>query len=286
MLNLSIEEFKKELWRDQKSESTIKNYSNAVNDLFDYFKLKGKGYHFTKDDILLYLETLKIKYSCKGTINNKLNGINKYLKKSNLTKFCIKLLKVKKQAFLHDDEIYTDREVELILNEAKKLKNKRLYLVFRILLQTGIRIFEMEFITYEALLKGEAFVYNKDKEREVPIPPDLCKILLEYCKEQNITSGTVIRTRNNIRVHRSYLYRQIHRFIIKLGIEKNKAHPHTFRHKFAIDYLKAHGEESIYNLADILGHDRVETTRIYLRKPLSEIRESMTLEKLGIKIAS
>lgn len=286
MSKLSIEKFKKELWRDQKSESTIKNYSRAVNGLFGHLSLKGKKYHFTKDDILLYLEALKVKYSCKSTINNKLNGINKYLMKSNLRKFVVKLLPNSKNKFLNDDEIFTDEEIKLILNEAKKLKNKRLYLSLRIFIQTGIRISEMEFVTYEAALAGLAIVDNKDKGRQIPIAYDLREIILDYCKERNITSGPVIITRNRERVHRSYLYRQVHRFIVKLGIAPKKAHPHTFRHKFAIDYLKAHGEESIYNLSDILGHEKVETTRIYLRKTISEIRNSMMLEKLGIKIAS
>ncbi|MDO5564604.1 MAG: tyrosine-type recombinase/integrase [Eubacteriales bacterium] len=285
MIELSIEEFEKELRRDQKSESTIKNYSLAVKEFCNYLGSKNKHEHFTKDDILLYLALLKEKYRCKETINIKLNGINRYLKKINLSDFCVKLLNVKKHTFLHDNEIFTDEEIEIILNEAKK-KNKRLYMTLRILFQTGIRISEMEYITYEAIQKGIAEIYNKGKEREVPIPPDLCKILLEYCIENNINSGPIIITRNKKRVHRSYLYREIHNFIISLEIDKKKAHPHTFRHKFAIDYLKAYSEIAIYNLADILGHQKIETTRIYLRKPISEIRESMMYEKLQKKIAS
>lgn len=286
MKMMSVEKFKKELWREQRSKNTIKSYSYAVKGLLDYLKQKGRRFHFTKDDILLYIEMLNEKYVCKSSANNRINAINKYLKKSNNKDFLVRLLPSKKNTFLDDDEIFTDEEIELILKEAKKLKNKRLYMTFRILLQTGIRVYEMRFITYEAVVNRKATVINKGKERPVPIPDDLRELLLEYCKEKNITSGTVIRTRNDKAVDRSYLYRQVHRFITSLGIVGRKAHPHAFRHKFAINYLSVNGENAISNLADILGHKNIETTRIYLKRPISEIRESMELEKLGIKIAS
>lgn len=286
MKMMSVEKFKKELWREQRSKNTIKSYSYAVKGLLDYLKQKGRRFHFTKDDILLYIEMLNEKYDCKSSANNRINAINKYLKKSNNKDFLVRLLPSKKNTFLDDDEIFTDEEIELILKEAKKLKNKRLYITFRILLQTGIRVYEMRFITYKAVVNGLAMVTNKGRERPVPIPADLKSLILDYCKEKNITSGPVIITRNNKPVDRSYLYRQVHRFITSLGIAGRKAHPHAFRHKFAINYLSVNGENAISNLADILGHKNIETTRIYLKRPISEIRESMELEKLGIKIAS
>lgn len=286
MRTLSLKNFMKELLLDEVSKNTINNYAYAVSELLNYLKSVGEYENFSKEDIINYKNVLKEKYTCTETINNRLNSINGYLKRAGMRNFSIKLLPMKKNMFLDDDEIFTDEEITLILKEAEKLKNKRLYMTFRILLQTGIRVFEMEFITYEAVVNKKAIVRNKGKERLVPIPDDLRELLLEYCKGKNITSGPVIRTRNGIRVHRSYLYRQVHRFITKLGVTPNKAHPHALRHKFAINYLRTYGENAISNLADILGHESVETTRVYLRKTISEIRESMTLEKLGIKIAS
>ena len=55
---------------------------------------------------------------------------------------------------------------------------------------------------------------------------------------------------------------------IKAGIEKQKLHPHAFRHFFAKMFLKKTND--VVFLADILGHSNLETTRLYLRKSYDE----------------
>ena len=47
------------------------------------------------------------------------------------------------------------------------------------------------------------------------------------------------------------------------GIKLEKAHPHAFRHMFAIQWVKENGEASLSELAKILGHSDVKTTAIY-----------------------
>ena len=47
------------------------------------------------------------------------------------------------------------------------------------------------------------------------------------------------------------------------GIKLDKVHPHSFRHLFAVKFLKDGG--TINDLADILGHKNINTTMIYAR---------------------
>ena len=54
----------------------------------------------------------------------------------------------------------------------------------------------------------------------------------------------------------------------KAGIKKEKIHPHAFRHFFAKMFLSKTND--IITLADLLGHGKIETTRIYLRKSYDE----------------
>lgn len=49
----------------------------------------------------------------------------------------------------------------------------------------------------------------------------------------------------------------------KYGIRKEVAHPHAFRHLYAIQFL--HQNQNIALLADLMGHSSVSTTSIYLR---------------------
>jgi site-specific recombinase XerD len=52
------------------------------------------------------------------------------------------------------------------------------------------------------------------------------------------------------------------------GLPPEKAHAHNFRHLFAKTFLANYHD--IVDLADILGHSSVETTRIYTRTSSNE----------------
>lgn len=45
-------------------------------------------------------------------------------------------------------------------------------------------------------------------------------------------------------------------------------YPHSFRHRFAKSFLDRYNDISM--LADLMGHESIETTRIYLRKTSTE----------------
>ena len=45
-------------------------------------------------------------------------------------------------------------------------------------------------------------------------------------------------------------------------------YPHSFRHRFAKNFLDKYND--IAFLADLMGHESIETTRIYLRKTATE----------------
>lgn len=48
-------------------------------------------------------------------------------------------------------------------------------------------------------------------------------------------------------------------------------YPHSFRHRYAKNFLEKHNDISL--LADLMGHESIETTRIYLRRSSSEQQE-------------
>lgn len=48
-------------------------------------------------------------------------------------------------------------------------------------------------------------------------------------------------------------------------------YPHSFRHRFAKNFLEKYSDIAL--LADLMGHESIETTRIYLRRTSEEQRE-------------
>ena len=61
---------------------------------------------------------------------------------------------------------------------------------------------------------------------------------------------------------------QLKHFAEKYGMNKEEVYPHSFRHRFAKNFLDRFNDLAL--LADLMGHESIETTRIYLRRTASE----------------
>ncbi|KAA2437481.1 tyrosine-type recombinase/integrase, partial [Alistipes onderdonkii] len=54
----------------------------------------------------------------------------------------------------------------------------------------------------------------------------------------------------------------------KYGLNRDVVYPHSFRHRFAKNFLDRFNDLAL--LADLMGHESIETTRIYLRRTANE----------------
>ena len=75
----------------------------------------------------------------------------------------------------------------------------------------------------------------------------------------------------------STIWRQMKKVAGAARVNKNKVHAHSFRHLFAQTYLEENPQD-ITGLADLMGHNSLETTRIYTRT--SNVQKKTKLEKL------
>ena len=64
---------------------------------------------------------------------------------------------------------------------------------------------------------------------------------------------------------------QLKTLALRYGINSDVVYHHSFRHRFAKSFLERCND--IAFLADLMGHESIETTRIYLRKTATEQRE-------------
>ena len=64
---------------------------------------------------------------------------------------------------------------------------------------------------------------------------------------------------------------QLKKLSVRYNINPAVVYPHSFRHRFAKSFLERCND--IAFLADLMGHESIETTRIYLRKTSTEQRE-------------
>ena len=140
--------------------------------------------------------------------------------------------------------------------------NERLNLILQTICGTGIRVSELQFITVEAVRKGEAVVSCKNKTRTVFIVRELQKKLLNYIKIKGITEGCIFITKYCRPMSRCNIWREMKALCEQAGVSPDKVFPHNLRHLFARTFYGI--EKDIAKLADILGHSNINTTRIYI----------------------
>ena len=57
-------------------------------------------------------------------------------------------------------------------------------------------------------------------------------------------------------------------FALQYHMDPDVMYPHSFRHRFAKNFIEKCGDIAL--LSNLLGHESIETTRIYLRRTSTE----------------
>ena len=153
-----------------------------------------------------------------------------------------------------------------------KLKNDgytEWYFVVWFLAATGARISELLQIKAEHIEIGYLGMYTKGgKVRRLYIPKNLREEAGKWLKEKKLTSGYIFLNRFGDRITARGISQQLKHFAGKYGLNAKVIYPHSFRHRFAKNFLENYNDIAL--LADLMGHESIETTRIYLRRTTSE----------------
>lgn len=264
-----IKAYEKELQKQELASNTIKKYLRELNNLIKY--LDANNLKLDKDSLIDYKDKLEDEYK-PNTVNNKIIILNKYLAYQGLDS--LKLKQVKQQVNHNTDNVMTDTDFNRILRQAEQKGTSRDEVMLLSLYYTGLRVSELEFLTVESVKKGYITVKNKGKIRKVPIAKKLDKELKAYIKEQGIEKGAIILNKNNEPLSRNYIFKRLKYLGGQARVKKTRVYPHSIRHLFAKQWLKANGDNYL-QLADILGHSSLETTRIYSRMNTDEMRDTI-----------
>ena len=97
------------------------------------------------------------------------------------------------------------------------------------------------------------------------------KILLILPDLVNRTIGYLFLNKDGKQITTRGIAHQLKALAKKYKMNLNVIYPHSFRHRFAKNFLEK--QKDIALLADLMGHESIETTRIYLRKTSEEQQE-------------
>lgn len=258
-----IDTFKSYLDKTNLSENSKSAY------LFAFRQFSEQYSSFTKKNLTQYKVWLVDNFKPQ-TVNLRLRGMNCYLESIGKEKWKLSFVKVQQKPFL--ENVISEADYEYFKKSLKDDGEMFWYFVIRFLAATGARVSELIQIKVEHVKLGYLDLYSKGgKLRRIYIPKPLQDEALEWLTEKKQDSGFIFLNQRGERITTRGISGELKKFADKYGIDKKVVYPHSFRHRFAKSFLAKCND--IAFLADLMGHESIETTRIYLRKTATEQRE-------------
>ncbi len=258
-----IKEFERHLRGTNLSENTISSYLFAIKQFSDQYD------EVTLKNLRAYKVWLIESYKPK-TVNLRLRAMNCYLESIGKDKWKQPFVRVQQKAFL--ENVISEADYEYFKNCLKRDDELFWYFVIRFLAATGARVSELIQIKVEHIKRGHLDLYSKGgKLRRIYIPKALQDEALSWLSEKQQESGFIFLNKYGERITTRGISGQLKKLAVRYDINPAVVYPHSFRHRFAKSFLERCND--IAFLADLMGHESIETTRIYLRKTSTEQRE-------------
>lgn len=169
------------------------------------------------------------------------------------------------------ENVPTEKEYQGFLDWLRSNEKWQMYWIIKALGSTGMRHSELNQLTWNDILSGEFFPLCKGKKhRMIYFPRTIIKELKEWLKLHMIDTSQqlIISKRSGMPLSDRRSDQILKEYAEKAGFPKEKAHCHAFRHFFAKQYLAK--TKDVIQLAELLGHESVDTTRLYLQKSKAE----------------
>ncbi|MBP3360118.1 MAG: tyrosine-type recombinase/integrase [Clostridia bacterium] len=257
-----IEEFERHLRDGGLSVNTVSSYVFALKQFSEQYD------DVTRKNLRDYKVWLIESYKPK-TVNLRIRAINCYLESIGKEKWKLPFVRVQQKAFL--ENVISEADYEYFKECLKRDDEMFWYFVIRFLAATGARVSELLQIKTEHVRLGYLDLYSKGgKLRRIYIAKALRTEAMEWLESNCRDSGFIFLNRQGARITAHGISVQLKKLAARYNIDPAVVYPHSFRHRFAKNFLERCND--IAFLADLMGHESIETTRIYLRKTSTEQR--------------
>ena len=253
-----VTKFENFLSKSDLAKNTVTSYVWTVK----YFYAKYN--EISRKNLLAYKGYLMENFKPQ-TVNLRLQGINKYLEFIKQDK-----LKVQQKNFL--ENVISNEDYKFLKTKLKRDGYEEWYFVVWFMAATGARVSELLQIKAEHVQAGHLDIYSKGgKLRRLYVPRMLQKEAKAWLEMKSVTTGYIFLNRYGERITTRGIAIQLKHFADRYGLNREVVYPHSFRHRFAKNFLEKFNDIAL--LADLMGHESIETTRIYLRRTATEQRQ-------------
>ncbi|VNY92064.1 integrase/recombinase, phage integrase family [Streptococcus pneumoniae] len=254
-----MKDFELHLKKAGLAENTVRSYLYGVRFFLENYELK-------MEDLFEYKGYLLDNFKPK-TVNLRLQGVNKYLAFIGHDDLKLKFVKVQQKPFLED--VISHADYLFLKRSLKKDGILKWHFVVWFLGATGARVSELIKLKVEHVEIGYFDIYSKGgKIRRLYIPKKLRNSCLSWLESENRRSGYLFLNKFNEPITARGVAQQLKNYADKYKMNPKVIYPHSFRHLFAKNFLAKYNDIAL--LADLMGHESIETTRIYLRKTATE----------------
>lgn len=258
-----LSRYEKYMRKAELADNTIKSYLWTASYVISNYD------SITRATVLDYKEYLMKTYKKPTTVNQRLQALNHFLKYMHKGAFCVKTIRIQNRHFL--DNVISNRDYKRMIGKLKADNRVKWYMIIRTLVCTAARISELINMQVEDVIEGYVDIYSKGTIRRIYFPKGLREELLKWLEMENRTQGPLFLNKNGVRMSVNGVETMLKKYAKEYGIDEKLVHPHSFRHRYAINFLeKNKSANSLVELADILGHKNIDVTRIYTRHTATE----------------
>jgi integrase/recombinase XerC len=270
------------------SQHTIVSYRNDLEQFFTY--ISGQYGVESLDEIATtyvrsWLAELKGEKLTAKTINRKVSSLKSFFKYHLKTggikatpMWSVSTPKISRRL----PEFVKETDMELLLRylpfpDDWRGKTDRLLLM--LFYQTGMRLSEQVNLKESQLdfSKKVIKVLGKgNKERVVPVSPELIAALKEYLKHKRVMlehpdTVYVFVLENGKKIYAKYVYRIVKQYLGEITT-LNKKSPHILRHSFAT-HLTNNGAD-LNAVKELLGHSSLAATQVYTHNSIEKLKDA------------
>ena len=269
-----MQRFAEYLCAEEKSAATCVKY---LRDVRRFMKDIG-AVPVTRERVAGWKNGLLERGYAVRSVNSMLASVNCLLGMLGWGECRVKSIRLQRQTYCPEERELTRAEYMRLLKAA--LRDEQLHLILQAICSTGIRVSELRWFTVEAMGRGSLIVSCKGKTRTIFLPGQLRKKLLRFARGQGIGSGPIFRDSNGGILDRSTIWRRMKQLSGIAGVTATKVFPHNLRKLFARIFYEA--EKDLAQLADVLGHSSINTTRIYIMT--TGFAHRRRIERMGLVV--
>lgn len=196
--------------------------------------------------------------------------------------FALPMLQTRKQTRI--PSVWDKGDVEKLLNSIDRASScgKRDYAIILLVTKLGIRSIDVKKMMFEHLNWNENYIEfpqsKTGKMIRLPLLKDVGWAMIDYIKNGRPFSDSPYIFLTHLAPiapfsDEDHLHQMIMKYIriAKIKVANKKVGMHSLRHSLATALLENH--EPIERISDILGHQSVETTPVYLKSSISLLKE-------------